>query len=121
MKMMHVLANRIGRALIPIVTLVRLLRGENVDEATRIWIKFVGLLNVTMKRSSIKLLEDKDLIKTRVKAVTDRDIDQTVLTSERYRRITAVPGQRTEARAATSAHYNTDDFSFFHMSVVLSL
>ena len=76
---------------------------------------------MSVERSGIKLRQNEDLIKARIEAVTDRDIDQTILTSERYSRLTAVSGQRTEARAATSAHYNADDFSFFHRSLVIKV
>ena len=47
--MVHVLANRIGRTLIPIVALVCLFSGENIDEAPSIRIKLVGFLDVSVE------------------------------------------------------------------------
>ena len=114
--MVHVLANRISRTLIPIVALVRLFSGEYIDEATCIRIKLVGFLDVSVERSGIELRENEDLIKARIEAVTDRDINQAILARERHSRLTAIPRQRTESRPATTAHYDADYFSFFHRS-----
>jgi hypothetical protein len=73
--MVHVLANRVGRALIPIVALVGLFSRKNIDEATCIGIELIGLLDVSVERSGIKLRENEDLIKARIEAVADRDIN----------------------------------------------
>ena len=75
LEVVHILANRIGRALIPIVALISLFSGKNIDKSTCIRIELVGFLDVSVKRSGIKLRENEDLVKARIEAVADRYID----------------------------------------------
>ena len=51
----HVLPHRVGRSLIPLRALRRLLRGENVDEAARKIVELVARLNVAMQRHAVEL------------------------------------------------------------------
>ena len=46
----HVLAHRVGRALIPLRVFRRLLRGEDVDETARKIVELVARLDVAMQR-----------------------------------------------------------------------
>jgi hypothetical protein len=105
----QVLADGIGGALIPGLLVTGLLGGEDVDETTAETIELVGLLDVLMQRSRVELREDKDLVKTRIQAVADRDIDEAVIACERYRRLAAILRERVKTGTATAPHDDAND------------
>jgi len=77
-KVAQVLANRVGRALIPLCAFGSLLSGENIDEAARKIVEFVARLDVAMERHAVELRQHINRAQSRVEAVADRDIDQAI-------------------------------------------
>ena len=61
--MVEVLADRVGRTLIPSLLVARLLGGENVDEATAETVELISLLDVLMERRRIELRQDEIWLK----------------------------------------------------------
>ena len=90
----QVLPDGIGGALKPIGIGHRLLGGQNFDEAFCKWIEPVRVDDVAIQRSRIELREDENLLQSGVQAVADGNIDQSIFSSERYRRLRSVlPGR----------------------------
>ena len=77
-KVAQVLADGVGRALIPLRAFRGLLRGEDVDEAARKVIKLVARLDMAMKRHAVELRQHINRAQPGVEAVADRDIDQPI-------------------------------------------
>ena len=105
----EVLADRVGRTLIPSLLVARLLGGENVDEATAETVELISLLDVLMERRRIELRQDENLVEAGVEAVADRDVDQAVVTGEGDGWLAPVLSQGIEAGATTAPHDNADD------------
>ena len=107
--MVEILADRVGGALIPRLFVAGLLGSEDVNKPAAEAVKLVGLLDVLVQGCRVKLRQDEDLIKPRIQAVTDWDVDQAVVTRQRHRRLAAILGQRVKAGAPAAAHDDTDD------------
>ena len=107
--MVEVLADRVGGALIPRLLIASLLGSEDVNEPAAEAVELVRLLDMLVQGCRVKLRQDEDLIKPRIQAITDRDVDQAVVTRQRHRRLAAILGQRVKAGTAAAAHDNTDD------------
>ena len=93
-KVSHVLANGVGRALVPLRTLGGLLRRQNIDKTPRKIVELVARLDMSMQRHAVELRQDIDRTQSRIQAVTDRDIDQPIFSAQRHRRLRAILGQR---------------------------
>jgi hypothetical protein len=66
-------------------------------------VKSVGLADVAVKADGEKLSQNVNPIQFAVDAVTDGNIDQTVLGSQRHRRFCSNLRQREKSRSATTA------------------
>ena len=104
------LAHRICRALVPARVLRRLLSGKNLNEAISKTVKLVAARDVAVQRLAVKLGQNVDLAKTAVKAIADRDIDQTIFTAQWHRRLRALLGQGKKAGTGAAAHNNGQSF-----------
>jgi len=93
-KMEQVLADRVGRALIPGAAGEGLLGGQNLHEAVGELIKLVRLGDMAMQRSRVELRQQVNLAYVRIDTVGDRDINQPVLTGQRDRWLGALLGKR---------------------------
>ena len=111
-KMLEIAAHRVGRALIPVLALLRLLGGEDVHEAAAKRIEVKGVLDVPVQRSGVELGQQKDAVDRAVDAVADRDIDEAILAGERHRRLAPLLGERMQTRAATAAHDDSQNILF---------
>ena len=80
-KVAQVLADGVGRALIPLRTLRSLLGGEDVDETAGKVIKLVARLNMTMKGHAVELGQHINRAEPGVEAVADRDINKAVFSA----------------------------------------
>ncbi len=84
LEMDQVLANGVGRALVPVGPVVdRLLRGQQLHEAAAEVVKEVRLSKMAMQALGKKLRQHIGTIQTTVDAVADRNIDQAILGRER--------------------------------------
>src|SRR5690606_32229904 len=111
-KASEILADGVGGAFVPgalDAVLGRLLRGEDLDEASRETVEVVALRDVAMERRRVELRKDVDPDQTRVDAVRDRDVDEPELSAERNRRLRAQERQRVEARSRSSPHDHARD------------
>jgi hypothetical protein len=97
-------ADGVGRALVPLDVLLRLLGREDVDEPAAEGVEDVGRLDVAVERGGVELRQDEDPVDLRIQAIADRDIHQAVLAGERHRRLATFLGERGQARAAAAAH-----------------
>ena len=100
----HILADRIGRALIPLRTLRCLLRREDVHKAARKIVELVARLDMAVQRHAIELRQHIDRTKPGVQAVADRDIDDPVFAAQRHRGFRSVLRQWKQTRARAAAH-----------------
>ena len=88
-EMLQIPTHCIRRALIPIIGLVRLLSGKDIHEAAAKLIQVVGVLDMPVEGSRMKLGKNKNTVYPRIQTVADRNIDQTILAGQRHRRFTA--------------------------------
>ena len=90
------LAHGVGRALVPVAVVDRLLGGQDVDEAAAEGVEAVGLGDVAVQARAVELGDDEDAVDAGVQAVADRDVDEPELAAHRHRRLGAVlvSGQR---------------------------
>src|SRR5436189_3390754 len=88
----HVLADRVCRALIPLRSFRRLLCGEDIHEAARKIIELVARLDMAMQRHAVELRQHINRAQPRVKAVTDRYVDEPILPPKRDGRFRPIFG-----------------------------
>ena len=100
----QVLAHRVRRPLIPLRPFRSLLGRQNVHKTARKMVEFVARLNMAMQRHAVKLRQDIDRAQSRVQAVADRDVDDPILATDRYRRLGAVFGQWKQACPRPATH-----------------
>src|SRR5207248_7749825 len=68
--------------------------------------EFIARLDVAMQRHAVELGQDVNRTQPRVKTVTDRNIDQTILATQGNGWFCPVFRQREEARSGPAAHNN---------------
>src|SRR5215475_9112626 len=100
----HVLSDSVRSSLVPLRTGGRLLRGENIYKAAREIIELVASLDMPVQRHTVELGQHIDRAQPRVQAIANRNIDDSIFTTERHRRFGAVFRQREQARASATAH-----------------
>jgi len=105
----HVFADGVGRALIPVSARVGLFRRENIDKPRRERVEFVSLLDMPVQAGGVELGQEVDVVATRVYAVAYRNIYKPVFARQRNGGFAAVFCERIEARAPTSAH----DYAYY--------
>jgi hypothetical protein len=114
--MLKIATDRVRSSLVPIGVFLGLFGRENIHEAAPKRIEIVGALGVPVKRGGVELREQEDPIDVGVDAVTDRDIDQTVLARERNCRFAPLHGQWIETGATPAAHDDRQDI-FLHAHI----
>ena len=106
----EVLPHGVGRALIPVGVVERLLGGQDLDEAAVEGIEGVGRADVAVQADRVELREHVEAVQPAVDAVRQRDVDQPILAGHRHRRLRAVLGQRIQPRALSAAEHQGDTF-----------
>ena len=71
----HVLANGVGRSLIPFRAFRCLLCSQDIDEASGEIVKLVARLDMAVERHGVELRQHVNRAQSRVKAVANGDID----------------------------------------------
>ena len=85
----EVLPHGIGRALIPVDTLLGLLGRHDVDKSATKRVKVIGALHVTVQRGGLKLGEEEYPVDLGIDAIRDRDIHEAILAREGNRGLAA--------------------------------
>src|SRR5262245_22062747 len=80
----QMLTNGIGGSLKPVWISYRLLRRQHLDKALEKRVESVAVSNMLIERRGVELCHHEDLLKARVEAIADRNIDQPVLPSQRH-------------------------------------
>src|SRR5207253_9783694 len=88
------LTNGVRGSLKPVRVVRCLLSGEDLDKALREAVEPIRQRNVTIERRGIELRQDVDAPDVRVQAITDRNVDETVLAADRHRGLGSRRGQR---------------------------
>ena len=101
-KGVQVLANRVGRAQIPVLAGIALLGGQDFHEGGGKDVRRVGSRHVPVQRSGIELGQDENPAHPAVEAVGDGNVHQPVLGADGHRRLGAIPGEWIEAGATPS-------------------
>ena len=83
----QLLAHRVGCALVPVGVLHGLLRREDLDEAAGEAVEAIRGGDVAIEGRRVELGEDEHLVHTRVDAVADGNVDQTILATDGYCRL----------------------------------
>src|SRR5262245_10985676 len=96
---MQVLSYRIGGSLKQVRICHRLLGGKHLDGTFRERIKTVRRADVTIQRCRVELRQHEELFQSGIDAIADRNIDQTVLSTERYRGFRSILSQREKTLA----------------------
>ena len=91
------LPHGVGRALIPVRVVGRLLGGEDLDEPLAERVHPVGLRDVPVERRRVELRQHEDAADVGMQAVADRDVDQAVAAADRDRRLRPMLRQRERA------------------------
>ena len=104
-----VLPHRVGRALIPVHALVRLLRREHFDEALAEHVELVRVRDVPVQADRKELREDVNVVQAAVDAVRDRDVDEPVLAGHGHGRLRARSREWVEPRAAAATQNESKD------------
>lgn len=100
----EILSDGVGGALIPGGVGEGLLGCGELDETAGEVIELIGLRDVAMQGSGVKLGEQVDTLEPGVDAVGDRDIDETVLRGERDGWLGPLFGQGKQACSLASTH-----------------
>ena len=99
----QVLAHRVGRALVPVGALVRLLRGQHLDEPLAEHVELVRVGDVPVQADAEELREHVDVVHLAVDAVGDGQVDEPVLAGDGDRRLGPRLGEREQPGAATAS------------------
>ena len=101
---LHVLPQRVGRALVP-VRPEALLRRDDLDELAELAAQVApAALDVLDERVRLVLRQHGDLPNARVDAVREHEIDDAELAAERRRRLAAILGEIAEPLASAARH-----------------
>ena len=101
-----VLSDGVGRSLVPMRALGRLLRRENLDETWREIVELVARVDMPVQRHAIELGEHIDAPNAGVQTIANRDINQPVLATKRHGGLGPFFCQREESGAGSSTHNN---------------
>jgi hypothetical protein len=100
--------HRIGGALVPVDSIHRLLRRQDLHKAAVVGIELVGVADMPMQADRHELRQHVNAIDAAVDAIGQRDIDQTVFAGQGHGRFGAIFCQRIESRAPAAAQYQCD-------------
>ena len=102
-KVSHMLPHRIRRPLIPGRVRQGLFRRQHLHKAPREVVEFIRLRNMTVQRRGVELREQIHPLNTRVDAVGNGDIDQTIFPRQGHRWLGPFTGERKQARTSATA------------------
>lgn len=88
--MVHIFADCIGGALVPVSAGVGLLGRENIDKSLPERVEFVGLLDMFVQRRRIELREQVYVVVARIYTVAYWNIDEPVFAGKRHCRLATV-------------------------------
>src|ERR1019366_1060960 len=103
-EMDDVSAHGVGRPLVPVQALLRLLRREDVDEPAAERVELVRVLDVAVERRRVELRQEEDPVAYGVGEIVDRSVTKPVLPRERHRGFAALESQRGKARPPAPPH-----------------
>ena len=110
---MHILIDRVCRALVPGRARLALVRREDVHAAERpVEIPRLSVADVLVEDERLVLREDADRIDPRIDAVGEREIDDAVLGAEGDRGFCDVAGERKKPAALAAREKHGDTFFF---------
>ena len=92
----EVLPHGVGRALVPVGVVDRLLGGQDLDESAVEGVEVVAAADVPVQADRVELGQHVDPVQPAVDAVRQGDVDQPVLAGHRHGRLGADLGQRIE-------------------------
>ena len=96
-------ADRVRRALKPVLVVVRLFGGQDLHEALAEKVHPVRLADMAIERCRVELRQHENPPDVRVQAVADGDVNQPVFAANRHRRLGTVLGEREKAFALSAA------------------
>jgi hypothetical protein len=91
------------------------LGSEQFDESAAEIVETVGLSDMLVQRNAKELRNDVDAIDATMKAVADRDVNQSVFGSQRHGRLRTDLSQWEKAGAATTTENQRDYFPHIGM------
>ena len=107
----EVLPHGVGRALIPVGVVERLLGGQDLDEAAVERVEGVRAADVAVQADRVELRQHVAAVQAAVDAVRQGDVDQPILARHRHGRLGAVLGQRIKPRALSAAEHQGHNVS----------
>ena len=106
---LDVLADRVGRPLVPVAAIDGLLGGQHLDKSTPKQIELVRLVDVAVETDRVELREHINAVQPTVEAVRDRDVDQTVFARQRNSRFRTQLGEGKQAGSFAATQNQSDD------------
>jgi hypothetical protein len=103
------LPDGVGRALVPVRIVLRLLRGQDGHESGREQVELVGEADVFVQALRVELGEDEHPAQARIQAVADGDVDQPVFARDGDRGLGALQREREQARSPSAAEDDAED------------
>src|SRR5262249_42547489 len=100
----------IRRSLEPVWIVWRLLRGEDFHETVAEEVHAIRAGDVPVERRRIELRQHEDPADVGVHAVADRNVDETVLATDRYRRLRSELRQREHPHTLSTSENERKHF-----------
>jgi len=113
----QLLADGVGRPLIPVEIGGRLLGCQDLNPAGVEEVEMIGLGDMPVERGRLELGQNGDFMHAGVETVAQRYVDQAVLPGDRNRRLGPVARQRPQPRPAPSAQDHTEHTFVSHRSI----
>ena len=101
----QVLPHGVGGALVPVGVVLRLLGGEDFDEAAIEGVEDIGAADVLVQAGGIELRQHVDAVQAAVDAVGDGDVDEPVLSGHGNGRFGTDLGQGIKPRTLPAAQH----------------
>ena len=105
----QILAHRVRRSLIPTLRGRSLLGSQNLNETTREMVKLIGRRDMPMQRRRIELGQQIHPPQPGIDAIRNRNIHQSILARQRYRRLGSLVRQGVKPRARAAPHDDTQN------------
>ena len=81
-KVVHALADCIGRSLKPLVAVGRLFGGQNIYETIAEIIEMVGVFDMSVERCGVELGEHKHALHAGIDTIGNGDVDESVFSTD---------------------------------------
>ena len=101
----QVLPHGVGGALVPVGVVLRLLGGEDFDEAAVEGVEDIRAADMLVQAGGIELRQHVDAVQAAVDAVGDGDVDEPILSGHGNGRFGTDLGQRVKPRTLSAAQH----------------